>query len=57
MEKLKANFIKYEKVRLSGKYNMIMDCGKAAKEAGLTMKEYTDIVKRYSIVKELVKEG
>lgn len=44
----KEEFLKYEKVRRSGKYNMIMDADAAWKAAGLVCCQYFDIIKNYS---------
>lgn len=44
----KEKFERYEAVRVSGKYNMITECVAAAKEAGLTIEEYKDVIKNYS---------
>ena len=45
------NWLKYEKVRRSGKFNMIMEWKQAAKEANLSDKDYNSTVKRYSVLK------
>ena len=45
MEKYYEDFKKYEKVRLSGVYNMITEA------AGLSRKAYENIIKKYAIVK------
>lgn len=44
-------FERYERVRLSGKYNMITECGAAAREAGLTMEQYKQVIASYSDLK------
>lgn len=58
MEKQKLreeqNWFKYEKVRLSGEYNMIMEAGEAMKDAKLNASDYRDICKRYSIIRERI---
>lgn len=41
----------YEKVRTSGKYNMVTDWALAAKEAGLTQDEYMHVIRHYSHIK------
>ena len=46
----------YEKVRLSGKYNMITDSENARIKAKLTIEEYLEIIKQYSYYKQLYKE-
>ena len=51
LTKEQENWIKYEKVRRGGKYNMITEGRMAAKEAGLTLNEYSDIIRRYSFIK------
>lgn len=40
-------FRAYEKVRQSGKYNMITDAGAAMDESGLTEGEYFAVVENY----------
>lgn len=49
----KEMFERYEKVRISGEYNMIMDAGLAMMAAGLTQTEYIYVIKNY---KELAKK-
>lgn len=53
---IKDCFKKYEKVRQSGKYNMITEATQAAKEAGLTMIEYATVVFNYSEIKKQIKQ-
>ena len=48
----KRKFMEYEKVRLSGKYNMIIEADKAMKEAKLTKEEYLEIIRRYEKYKK-----
>jgi hypothetical protein len=43
----KEQFEAYNKVRETGKYNMVMDANDAAKEAGLSMDQYWEIIKKY----------
>ena len=43
----KNDFLRYYKVQMSGRYNMIMEAGKAMKVARLTKKQYFDIIKNY----------
>lgn len=50
------NWLKYESVRRSGKYNMIMEGARAAKEARLSLQDYTKIIKRYSIIKDKIEK-
>ena len=45
-------FRRYEEVRESGKFNMITDCIKAAKEAGLSMYQYKFVINNYEDLKE-----
>ena len=56
LTKEQQNWLKYEKVRCSGKYNMITEGRLAAKEAGLTLNEYSDIIRRYSFIKQTMPE-
>lgn len=44
----KKTFLKYENVRQSGKYNMIMDMNKVMYETGINYHDYIDIIKNYS---------
>jgi len=44
----KETFLKYEKVRQSGKYNMIMDMNKVMYETGINYHDYLDIMANYS---------
>ena len=48
------NFYCYELVRRSGKYNMIMDARLAMVEAGLSAKEYADVISHYSEYKSAI---
>ena len=51
------NWKKYELVRRSGIYNMMVEYKEASKEAKLSIQNYTNILKRYSIIKDyIVKE-
>lgn len=52
MEINREEFIAYEKVRQSGKYNMITDWELASEEAGLTKEMYFEIIKRYNALYE-----
>lgn len=45
------NWMKYEKVRRSGAFNMITEWKQAAKAAKLSDKDYNSTIKRYSILK------
>jgi hypothetical protein len=46
------NWMKYEKVRRTGMFNMILGYKMASKTAGLSIKEYNEVLKRYHILKE-----
>lgn len=46
------NWMKYEKVRRTGMFNMILEYKMASKTAGLSIKEYNEVLKRYHILKE-----
>ena len=51
------NWKKYELVRRSGMYNMMVEYKEASKEAKLSIQNYINILKRYSIIKDyIVKE-
>ncbi len=52
----KPNFYKYEKVRRSGRYNMIAEANKAIKACGISSREYRDIILSYSTYKRYVEE-
>ena len=45
------NWLKYEKVRRSGMFNMITQWNLAAECANLNKSEYNEVIKRYSILK------
>lgn len=45
---LKEPFLKYEKIRKSGKYNMIMDASIVMKKIGCNLNTYIDIIDNYS---------
>lgn len=47
-ENWKPNFYKYEKVRRSGRYNMIMEANKAIKACSITSREYRDMILNYN---------
>lgn len=51
------NFYYYEQVRRGGKYNMIMDAKFAMIEAGLSAKEYADVISHYSEYKSAIEEN
>lgn len=44
----KLNFYKYEKVRRSGRYNMIMEANQAIEACGIISREYRDILLGYN---------
>lgn len=50
------NWFKYENVRRGGTYNMIMEAGQASKDAKMTLNDYTQTLKRYSIVKDKIEK-
>lgn len=50
------DFRKYEMVRRGGNYNMITQWEYAAKEAGLSRKQYSNIIKRYSTIKNHIEK-
>ena len=50
------NWLKYEKVRLSGEYNMITEAGFAMYKANLDRDEYVDVMHNYSELKKQVIE-
>ena len=43
----KQMFLKYEEMRMSGKYNMIMDGSKVMEELEIGVRDYTDILRNY----------
>ena len=47
MKITKKQFLAYERVRKGGKFNMVMDSKKAARESGLDLDTYFEIVKNY----------
>lgn len=50
------NWKKYELVRRSGMYNMMVEYKEASKEAKLSIQNYTNILKRYSIIKDYIEK-
>lgn len=50
------NWFKYENVRRSGTYNMIMESSEASKVAKMTLNDYTQTLKRYGFIKPKVEE-
>lgn len=53
-ENWKPNFYKYEKVRRSGRYNMITEANKAIKACGISSQEYRDVILSYSTYKRYI---
>ena len=51
------NFYRYEQVRRSGKYNMIMEARLAMIEAGLSAKDYASTIRHYSEYKSAIEEN
>lgn len=51
------NFYRYELVRRGGEYNMIMDARFAIIEAGLSAKDYADVIRNYSKYKSAIEES
>ena len=43
----KKEFLRYYKVQMGGRYNMIMEAAEASKEAGLTYLKYFEIINNY----------
>lgn len=50
----KPAFYKYEQVRRSGRYNMIMEANQAIKACGVSSQEYRDIILGYNTYKRYV---
>ncbi|MBQ9160926.1 MAG: hypothetical protein IJ122_06350 [Methanobrevibacter sp.] len=48
---LMTAWLKYEKVRRSGVYNMITEWQHAAKAAKLSETQYSNVIRRYSVLK------
>ena len=53
-ENWKPNFYKYEKVRRSGRYNMIMEADKAIKACSITSREHRDIILSYGTYRRYI---
>jgi hypothetical protein len=51
------NFYRYELVRRSGKYNMIMEARFAMIEAGLSAKDYANTIRHYSEYKSAIEKN
>ena len=47
-EMLRQDFLKYEDIRKSGKYNMVMDMNKVLAKYGINFKNYIYILSNYS---------
>jgi len=56
LEDMKDYFIEYEKIRRSGKYNMITEAKFVAEEMGVKLDYYYSIIKNYSELKEIFKD-
>ncbi len=56
LEDMKEYFIKYEKIRRSGKYNMFTQAKFVAEEMGVKLDYYYSIIKNYSELKEIFKD-
>jgi hypothetical protein len=46
----KTDFLKYEKIRQSGEFNMFMDARKVAKLIGISKEKYRYIIDNYAIL-------
>ncbi len=53
-ENWKPNFCKYEKVRRSGRYNMVMEADRTIRAYGISSREYRDIILSYSTYKRYI---
>lgn len=53
-ENWKPNFYKYEKVRRSGRYNMLMESERATRTCGISSREYRDIILSYNHYKRYI---
>ena len=51
------NFYRYELVRRSGKYNMIMEARFAMIETELKAKDYSDVIRHYSDYKSAIEKN
>lgn len=47
---------KFEMVKSSSHYNMILDFAEASKECGLSLNEYSRICRKYSLIKDKIIE-
>lgn len=47
MEITRKQFLQYERVRQSGKWNMVTDATQALRETGLTLEQYVCIIRNY----------
>ena len=47
-EMIRQDFLKYEEVRKSGKYNMVMDMNKVLTKYGISFNNYIYILGNYS---------
>ena len=53
-ENWKPNFYKYEKIRRTGRYNMVMEASQAIKACGMSSREYRDIILNYNHYKRYI---
>lgn len=53
-ENWKPNFYKYEKIRRTGRYNMVIEASKAIKACGISSREYRDIILNYNHHKKYI---
>ncbi len=53
-ENWKPNFYRYEQVRQSGRYNIIVEAGQAIETCGISSREYRDILLSYNVYKRYV---
>lgn len=49
----KVNFLAYNRVQQSGRYNMIMDATQAAADVGLDIDMYFALIQNYTKLQEL----
>lgn len=56
LENFLTSFYRYEKVRRSGKYNMITEPVQAAKAAHLDISDYRFVMKHYSRLTEIIEQ-
>lgn len=56
MRKELRNWLRYEKVRRGGLYNMIMGAYSASQDAGLSMDEYVDVMNHFTELRHEIEE-